>query len=231
MNADPSGSPRWSVLRFGEEAEPVVVIDDFFPMADRLRDHAAIQAYQPIGPYFPGVRAPAPREHLAHVQDLLLDVLKAEFGYGEDAGVAESNYSLVTTRPEALQPIQRLPHYDGVDPRRIALLHYLCEPEKGGTAFYRHRATGFETVTQDRFERYKTVLEAEIAEDGPPSQRYFTGDNARFERIGAVEARQNRAALYRGVTLHSGDIPNGFGFAADAENGRLTVNSFLLPRG
>lgn len=54
--------------------------------------------------------------------------------------------------PQSLAPIQRLPHVDGLEPDRLAILVYLSGAETGGTAFYRQRATGYETVDAARFD-------------------------------------------------------------------------------
>lgn len=47
--------------------------------------------------------------------------------------------------PPVLAPIQRLPHVDGLEAERIAILIYLSGTARGDTGFYRQRATGFET--------------------------------------------------------------------------------------
>jgi hypothetical protein len=45
--------------------------------------------------------------------------------------------------------------------------------------------------------------------------------------VGAVEARPDRLALYRGRQLHSGIIPDPAALSADPGAGRLTINMFL----
>lgn len=223
--------PFIKARRLGHEGQPLVVIDDFHPEPERLVEDAAARPFAPRGKFYPGIRAAVPAQHLQPLQAMLADVLKGVFGYGPGAALKECNYSLVTTPPGELLPMQRLPHYDGTAVQTIALLHYLCGPEQGGTSFYRHRSTGFETVTEDRFETYRDTLEAEIAAaGGAPHADYTRGDGDQFERIDRIEAKFNRAILYRGITLHSGNIPEGFAFSADPRRGRLTVNTFLVER-
>ena len=53
---------------------------------------------------------------------------------------------------------------------------------------------------------------------------WFLGD----EQIGAVEARPDRMALYRGRQLHSGIIPDPAALSDDPARGRLTINMFLF---
>jgi hypothetical protein len=219
-----SHNPFITGARIGAEGEPVIVIDGFHPEPESLILTASMAVYGDPGRFYPGVRAPAEPGHLQACQGVLAEVLRRGFGLS-GARLAETSYSLVTTRPEDLAPIQRLPHFDGTDPNRIALLHYLTGPEAAGTAFYRQRETGFETVTADRLEVFKAALHRGYPE-GPP-QRYFAGGDHHFEQIHTVEARFNRAVIYRGVTLHSGLIPEDFGFTANPADGRLTINTFL----
>lgn len=211
-------------LRMGAEGEPLIIIDGFHPDPDGLIDAASKAAYGDPGKHYPGVRAKAPPGHLQPCQAVLAEVLGGGFGLA-GARLAETSFSLVTTPPDALAPIQRLPHFDGTDRGRIALLHYLTGPEEAGTAFYRQRETGYETITQDRLDAYRAALHRAYPE-GPPAG-YFSGGDHHFEQIQTVEARPNRAIIYRGVTLHSGLIPDDFAFAASPAEGRLTINTFL----
>ncbi len=220
-------TPSVTILRHGHEQQAVAVIDNFVPRAERLVDDAAHREFTTIGPYYPGVRAPADPNYLTPARLLLEDILREVFSHKQGARLVECNYSLVTTAPERLQPIQRLPHFDTTEPGRIALLHYLCGPDMGGTAFYRHRATGYETVTAERFDTYRSTLHKEADHMGLPPARYFAGDTAQFEQIAIHEARFNRAIIYRGINLHSGFIPETLTYSANPKAGRLTVNTFL----
>lgn len=219
----------YRLMRLGNEGEPVVIIDGFSSDAEALRLQGAKLAYGPGGHHYPGHRAPAPSGYLGERMDLLQKVLTGVFGMAHGAVLVECNYSIVTTRPEALTPIQRLPHFDSTEPGYLALLHYLCGPEEGGTSFYRHRATGFETVAADRLGHYNETLQREAKVHGLPPAEYFSGSGAQFERIGRVGAVWNRMVIYRGFRLHSGDIlqPERIGQPGAA---RLTVNTFLRAR-
>lgn len=207
----------------GREGQPLVIIDDFHPVPDALIADAASREFGHGGKYYPGVRAPAPPEHLQPCKGVIGEVLSRAFGFS-GARLAETSYSLVTTRPGDLTPIQRLPHYDGLDENRIALLHYLTGPEEAGTAFFRHQSTGFEIITEARLPSYRDALKGEYP-DGPPPG-YFSRDDA-FERIDQVEPRFNRAVIYCGLCLHTGLVPETHTFDADPHTGRLTINTFL----
>ena len=106
-------------------------------------------------------------------------------------------------------------------------MHYLGGPETGGTAFYRHKRTGFETIRPEREAAYAMALDEDAREFGPPPMAYPDGSTPGFEQIGAVEARVDRLALYRGRQLHSGIIPDAGALSDDPKAGRLTVNMFL----
>lgn len=220
--------PDISARRMGLEGEPLVIIDDFHPDPERLRTIAEASSFGPAGVNYPGLRAPAPPEHLQDCKDVLAETLGAAFGFSMATLIA-TDFSLVTTPPDALTPVQRLPHFDGTHPRVIALLHYLSDVRAGGTLFYRHRSTGFETVTEERVDRYREVVEAEYR-GAAPNPVYFSGSDDHFEQIDHVPAKFNRAVLYRGVTLHSGEIPDAQALTSDPREGRLTVNTFLAPR-
>lgn len=220
----------WQVTieRHGAEAQPVVVIDGFAD-AERFRDDAAFLSFAPIGPHYPGIRAVvAP----AMLRDLIarLEPIAAEVFGIPALAVIDAFYSIVTTPPAALAPIQRLPHFDEVSPSRLALLHYLSPDERSGTAFYRHRTTGFESIDAARLAPYRAALDADLRQHGLPDAAYIAGDTPVFERLAVHQGRFNRAILYRSNTLHCADLPADLSFDADPETGRLTVNTFLDAR-
>lgn len=231
---DPSkqkaGSSGFEILHFGEEREPVVVIDDFSSDPQRLRDLARRAQYQPGGNHYPGHRAPAPASYLGERMEMLRTVLTDVFGAARGADLGSCSFSLVTTLPEHLTPIQRLPHFDGADPSILAVLHYLCGPEEGGTSFYRHRATGFETISARRLSPYDAALKAEVKQAGLPPASYFSGSTEQFEQIGRVDAAFNRLVIYRGWRLHSGEIPRANEIGKPGAEPRLTINTFLQAR-
>jgi hypothetical protein len=139
-----------------------------------------------------------------------------------------STSSLVTLAEDGLSPLQRIPHYDHASGEVIAVMHYLQRPEAGGTAFYRHRRTGFETVTPARENIYNAALAQDERAHGMPPRYYCYGDSAWFELIDEVEAKPDRLVLYRGRQLHSGIIPDPAKLSSDPNKGRLTINMFLI---
>lgn len=215
------------ILQFGEERQPVVVFDDFAPAPEAWIDDAAMLSYSRIGVHYPGVRAEVHPRMKERFLASVMPVAQTVFGVAPVPGLVEACYSIVTTPPADLTPTQSLPHFDSTDPNRLALLHYLSPGERGGTAFYRHRATGFESVSQDRLAHYAAAIDREIAEQGVPEADYIRGSTPQFEQILHIGARFNRAVLYRGNTIHCADIPPGMALPADPYRGRLTINTFL----
>lgn len=216
------------VVHQGRERQPVIVIDDLLAEPERWRAAASDARYGRIGPHYPGVRAAVASEDAEAMRDELAALIGAIFAVDPVPPVLECFFSIVTTPPEALAPIQRLPHVDGLERERLAILVYLSGAEQGGTAFYRQRATGYETVDERRFPAFEAALKAGVAEHGLPPAAYIAGDTPLYEQIAAYEARPNRALIYRSHALHCAAIPAGVALPADAGQGRLSVNGFLF---
>lgn len=221
------------VRRLGVEGEPLVVIDGMLLAPAAVVDEAAQARFAPLAPagnYYPGHRAAASGEYLSTIIEAVRPLLAEVFGWAADAKAkASCHFSLVTLPPEDLNLGQRLPHIDSDDPGRLAILHYLCGPEHGGTAFYRHRATGLATVTPEHSKTYFATLRAELDRDGPPAAAYLDGATPLFEQLGRIDARFDRVIVYRGCLLHSG-VVDSTRLSLDPRVGRLTVNTFLTPR-
>lgn len=218
------------IERVGREQSPIIILDD------ALRDPAALIAeaeratWDLTSAYYPGIRAPAPAGYAASVARVAAMALTT-------AGIPraavcipeEATFSLVTTPPSALLPYQVVPHFDGVAEDLFAVVHYLCAVEGSGTAFYRHRRTGFEAISADRLELYRAQTDAEW-QTGTVPKGYIDRSTDQYERIASVPCAFNRMLIYPGRILHSGVIPPGFAFSAVPAEGRLTANLFLRCR-
>jgi hypothetical protein len=211
----------------GAEAQPLVILDDFAPDADALRGHAAAADFVPARHHYPGVRAALPPSYLATQLPLIAAAAAEAFGRTGRVTVIDASFSIVSTPADALTIAQRLPHIDAFTPDRIALVHYLSPAGGDGTAFYRHRATGFETIDEARRDIFFRHLDTELRHRGPPPPGYVCGDTPLFECIRREPARYNRALLYRSSNLHSGAIGADAGLSPDPGAGRLTVTAFL----
>lgn len=220
---------NWSVehLKIGDEQSSLIVIDGAYSDPESVIEDAASKDYARITPYYPGIRAAVSEYLTQSLMTRLQPVLQKTFGH--DAWAGEHWYSIVTTPPEKLAPIQRLPHVDGTDPDQIAYLAYLHRTGHGGTGFFRNKSTGFETITADRFPTYQKALHEDVGRHGLPAARYNTQGEPIFTRFHEVEGLFNRLIIYRGNLLHSGLIDNDADLSPDPRIGRLTVNGFLRP--
>jgi len=212
----------------GTERQPVILIDEFVSDPQALVDEAAALRFATIGVHYPGTRAPVPPSRLQTFMPGIVDLVVETFGCGTKLRLLEAYYSVVTTRPETLTPIQRLPHFDGLERERIALLHFLSTDRTSGTAFYRHRSTGFESVDAARFPEFRASLERDGATHGLPAPGYISDDTPIYEQTARFEGRYNRALIYRGHALHCAWLPDDLSYSADPRTGRLTVNTFLM---
>lgn len=219
-------APEIAARRIGNEQQPIAIVDGFHPDPDALREAARGASFGPARRHYPGLRADLPADYFAQVRPALTAVLREVFGAPQRTDLLDASFSIVTTPPDMLTPAQRLPHIDAVAPGRIALVHYLSCDDGDGTAFFRHRATGCETIDQARSAGYLAHLDAELR-DVPPPAGYIAGDTALFAEIARVEARYNRAVIYRSALLHSGAISPGARLDPDPATGRLTATAFL----
>ncbi len=219
-------APDIRARRIGIERQPIAIVDHFHPDPDGLRAIASAARFEPARRQYPGVRGALPGDYFQAVRPALSQVLAHVFGHRGGIALLDASFSVVTTPPDRLSIEQRLPHFDAVDPNRIALVHYLGASDSGGTAFYRHRATGFETIDASRSTGYLDALNAEVRATPPPAA-YIAGSTAQFEQISSVDACCNRAVIYRSALLHSGIIPAAPTPDAHPARGRLTVTAFL----
>lgn len=217
------------IERIGAERTAVAVIDECLAAPEAAVALAASLPFAPIGPHYPGVRAALGGAVAAAFGAELANVTAEALGISAARWAGDCFFSLVTARPESLAPIQRLPHFDGLEKTRVAALLFLARSDFGGTAFYRHRATGFETVTADRYPAYGAALQADVAAHGLPPADYIGDGAPLFDEVATFEPVFNRLLLYRGNALHCSRIRNAAALNADPRAGRLTLNLFLQP--
>ena len=222
-----SSAATISTCEYGSEKLPLVMVDDALADLSLVRGIAARHDYRPIGPHYPGIRAAVSQAVAMPLVDPLQPLLQETFALERPAGFDECFLSVVTKGPGELAPIQRLPHFDGLERERIAVLLYLDTAPRGGTAFYRQRATGFEFVDRARFAQYEGALREDVARDGLPQFGYIGEGSELFERIHVIEDAPGRMAIYRGNSLHCAALDEGFVPDPDPATGRLSLNLFL----
>ena len=220
------------VLFIGEESTPIIIINDFVTEPETLISLACDGTSYHAQPtdYYPGIRKPSPSNYGELLCSQLFELLNNTYQLkgASTAKTILSAFSISTTPPNQLRPIQMLPHFDTSENNQFALVHYLCGTEHGGTSFYRHKKTGYERITQTRFAKYATLLKHQAkAENLHLSPAYIANDSSLFERIHGVEARKNRVVIYPSNLLHSGNIQPQQGLSSDPRKGRLTISSFI----
>lgn len=225
-----AADPRVELLHIGTGRHPVLLIDGLLTGSEALVDFAAERAIlapvKAAANFYPGVRAPVPGGYVQALVTALRPHLAEVFG-ALSGGRAHltSALSLANLPADHASAVQRLPHIDTTDPNQLAILHYLCGPPHGGTAFYRHRATGLEAVGPDQGKAYFAALRGEIETTSIPTG-YIAASNALFERTALIEPTFNRVIVYASHLLHAGVLPDRPSHH-DPRAGRLTVNSFF----
>jgi hypothetical protein len=214
----------------GKERQPVLVVDNYLRDPESMIRYAVDHAgqFQPAPSTYPGLIARTPKPYLQSLIQGLFPHLARTFGVNVARPELISNfYGIVTLRPEELHPGQRIPHVDSCEPGQLAILHYLCDGSQGGTAFFRHRATGYEAVDAQKFGEALELNLQDLATNGPCPPEYITTENRLFEQIAAFEARFNRLLVYRSRVFHSGLIGPETRLDPNPRIGRLTTNTFI----
>ncbi len=222
---------RVKLRTIGHEQNPVLVIDDVLEDPEAMVEAAANASWAPPnGTFYPGVNADLPVSYLRMLLPVLKPSFERAFGLPQDrALVAYGFYALATWGLERFGPLQRIPHFDQPNPMSLAMVHYLCKGQPGGTAFFRHRLSGFESVNPGRRDNYMQAVAHETARDGERLTGFAGPDTPNYEMIDHVEMQFNRLIIYRSNVLHCA-LFDGANLSDDPKTGRLTANSFFSPK-
>lgn len=220
---------RFSLHRIGREQQPLMVVDHVLADPEALVDHAAkADWYVPEHTHYPGRNAAVPGTYYEPLIAGIRGALEAAFGLPRAAGLDYFGFfALASTGADDAKPVQKIPHHDSPDPGRLALVHYLCRGDFGGTGFFRHKATGFEAVDVRRHGGYLSVVRDELST--APRATYADEHMPHYDLIGRSDAVFNRLIVYRSHVLHSGLLGDGR-LSGDPRTGRLTVNGFIEAR-
>jgi hypothetical protein len=220
---------RVQLRHYGEEQNPLLVIDDVLLNPDDLVDIAAATPFStPDSTYYPGVNAPLPPAYLETLLPIVQPSLMRAFGIGDGRLISRAFFALSTKSPDEMVALQKIPHYDQPDPRCLAMVHYLARDQGGGTGFFRHTPTGFESIDATRRESYMAQVAKEVMVLGDRLTGYTGPDTPNYELLETVEPRFNRLVIYRSHVLHCA-LFDGARLTGDPRTGRLTANSFLTP--
>ena len=217
-------------IRIGRRGITVSVIDNVLRDPKGVAASGFAQSYaEDRSNLYPGVRAAMPASFSTAFRAWLTPILQRD-GVLEDHQFLDrdtSFFSVVATASENLLPLQCIPHYDSTDPDLWAATIYLCDTRFSGTAFYRHRRTGYEEITAENASNYQLALNSDMRTHGAPQKEYIAGDSPLFEAIFESELKFNGAVVYPARILHAARIEKGFERPKDANGWRLTVTALL----
>lgn len=219
------------LVRVGRTGIKVNVIDNVLRDPEGVAALGLAQSYaEDRGNLYPGVRAAVPESFSTAFRAWLTPILQRSGMLESHRAISRdmSFFSAVTTASKDLLPIQCIPHYDSTDPSLLAAVIYLCDPKFSGTAFYRHRRTGYEEITEATVSNYKLALNTEMRIHGAPQKSYINGDGLLFEEVFASELKFNRAIVYPARILHAAKIEQQFNPPKDRSEWRLTVTALLV---
>jgi len=196
---------------------PVVLVDEFYERPDDIRAAALTLPFRkPTHQPYPGKLAQIPPNpslrdavncvtQFANTEFLPRAPIRQRGSLVASLRVVDTDFAVVDTHPDELEPVQRKPH---VDPVPVFGLVYLNHEDRGGTLFFQQIADEPEEV-------------------GPG---YLTHSNEHFELLGKIEPRFNRLAIYPGFVLHSGEIAGDWIEGEERfTNPRLTQRFVFLP--
>lgn len=210
-----------------------LVLDQALLEPERLVDFAqAAQAQFQQAPFnaYPGREMAMPAGFTASLEQAFNARVRSLLD-GRRTLRSTARLSMVTLRPEQLEPRQRICHRDSawIDPTHsiaASVLYLFHDASLGGTGFYRPRQSEQETalLVHDSSTLDRAAFDARrpgIAQD------YLRQSNSWFERLGGVPAAWNRMIFYNGRLFHSGEVGPPERLLADPRHGRLTLNGFF----
>lgn len=226
---DPCSDVKVKALDFGRECQPLLKVDCCMRGVDRLRDYAILEHanFKRSDSYYPGVRLAAPSIYPIAIANSFGKEVSAAFGLNfRNVKKFSSAYSIVTSRPDDLDLLQRIPHFDAPTKNSLAVIHYLSDANHSGTAFYRHNKTDYEYIDALRQRDYMASVRQQFSEPEAQPVGYIHCDTTEYTQIECVDSVYNRLLIYRGSSLHSGMITSDYSFDSSPRTGRLTIATF-----
>ncbi|MEA3132500.1 MAG: hypothetical protein QOG17_346 [Gammaproteobacteria bacterium] len=221
---------RVSSARVGKCPIAVTVADNVLIHPRRLAEFGlGLEFLEDDSNLYPGVRARVPAEFSGPFHAWINRALHSTGVLEESCHIHDdaSFFSIVNKSRANLLPLQRIPHYDSTDPSVFAAVIYLFDRANSGTSFYRHRTTGYEKIGVDNQDNYRTALNRNMKNLGPPARDYTNGSNNLFERTHSVDSVFNRIVIYSGNVLHAADIDGSLFNGSDNSQWRLTISSLI----
>ena len=247
------------VREVGDKGYPLLVLDNLYRDPEYVRSIALSIDAQPSDSSHPGVSTKF-KTDITGLHEIAWEYVGKRFNYDLQQAIARSvfpgfSFMRINRKPENLTIHQCQPH---ADPVRIAGVIYLNLEEhcKGGTGFYRHRATGVEECVLPRnpnepfeqaymkhaqeigvFDSYRKYCQEKfqipymefiraVLTTFPREKNYPLDSNEDWELTQKVEMKFNRFICYPGFMIHSGYYRDEW-FGESAQEQRLTQNVFI----
>lgn len=226
--------PKLEIIEI-EGERPCLVIDDFMSDPDGWVSRAESfhrHFKKPEHNAYPGHELRMPEEITQALAEAMRPWFKHYFGVRRILD-AYSRLSMVTRKPDELEPRQWICHRDRlrVAPGRIALasvLYLFKDTDLGGTKLYRPRQSA--SATDILVHDSSTLDSAAFSSKYRLQPGYLTGSNAYFEEVLDIPAKWNRLVVYDGMIFHSADIRHPERMLDDPKHGRLSLNGFFTGR-
>jgi len=208
------GAPR-SYAKLAGMPTSLIIVDDFLDEPQPLRDAALRLSYPDLKGAFPG-RNSVERINIEGL-DQAVSRLVGEPVQGQEYPQSHAKCRITLAADRGRAKVH-------VDPSHWSGILYLSRPEdcRGGTEFFRHRATGTERAPYNDEEaaRYgypsaKEMVDRIITDDGK--------DESKWEMAMRIPMRFNRLILLRPWLWHTA----GENFGDTLENGRLVYLMFF----
>lgn len=243
----------------GDQKYPLLIVDNLYRDPEYVRSVALALKTEPPQSSHPGLSSKIETD-ISNLHRVVWKSVASEFGYSKEETISRSlfpgyAFMRINRKPENLTIHQCRPH---ADPVRIAGVIYLNLPEqcRGGTAFYRHRATGVEECVLPRnkhdefekkfmqlarergvFDSYQSYCQSmfrmpymefirSVLTTFPRTRNYPTESDQDWELTRKIEMKFNRLICYPGFMIHSGYYQHHW-FGEAAEQQRLTQNVFV----
>jgi Family of unknown function (DUF6445) len=219
--------PRFEHRLIGNEQNTVLIVDDALSNPDVLLAFAEAATFGPPPPKsrYPGLVALLPESYVKLLRWEMQQPFRSLYGVNHVAPAPVYGFFGIATVPTAeFAASQTAPHTDTVRLDSFASVHYLSQTSFGGTAFYRHKATGFEVISPIRSDKYARVRREELAKmEGQPPLAV----EGLYEEIAYIEPVFNRLVLYRAGQLHRSRLNSDAALTDNPRTGRLTANLFF----
>lgn len=181
---------------------PVLVIENFYADPEAVRAQALKANYDISVAQYPGRHAQIDDAELRVVTDTLARAATALGDRSYRAADFISDFSIVTTRPQDLLPMQKHPH---IDRTPVLGLVYLTPGSSEGTCFYHNDMLGTAVVRSlEQYTAYGNFLEQHARTLAPPG--YDFSDHPVWKKFYTIEPVFNRFVMYPGNVFHSIDI-------------------------